>query len=207
MKDILAKRKEAERRARIETILRAGRKLFLKKGYSNTTMRDICQASELSTGAVYFYFKGKDEIYARICEESFHILLEMFKNAVKDLPSPMDRLHSLKAAYLKFYSRCNDRWLMLNSGFRNASLAPELLDRIEQLDVQTLSVPHETVIDLLEEKGLSQQYDCMEITIALWASVEGLLTIHNQGYFKNTQLTLEQLVDTQINIFFKGLQT
>jgi len=206
MKDILVKRKEAERRKRVERILRAGGKLFLKKGYANTTMRDICQRAELSTGAVYFYFTGKDEIYTNICEESFHVLLDMFRNAVKDLPSPMDRLNELKKTYLKFYTTCHDRWLLLTSGFRNAGLSHELMERIEQLDVQTLSVPHETIIDLLEEKGLAQKYDSMEITIALWASIEGLLTIHNQGYFKNTQLTLDQLVDTQLDIFLKGLQ-
>ncbi len=206
MKDILIKRKEAERRERVKRILGAGRKLFLKKGYANTTMRDICQGAELSTGAVYFYFKGKDEIYAKICEESFHVLLDMFRNAVKDPPTTMERLDALKKTYLKFYTTCHDQWLLLTGGFRNAGLSPELMERLEQLHVQTLSVLNETIIDLLEEKGLSQKYDSMEITIALWASVEGLLTIHNQGYFKNTTLTLEQLVDTQFDIFFRGLQ-
>ena len=60
MNTVTAKRKEGDRQERIQRILKAGGKLFLEKGYLNTTMRDICREAELSTGAVYFYFKGKD---------------------------------------------------------------------------------------------------------------------------------------------------
>ncbi len=92
MKKVTAKRKEGERQDRIQSILRAGGKLFLKKGYLNTTMRDICMEAELSTGAVYFYFKGKEEIYAEICVESLNILLTLFQDVVKNNEIPVDRI-------------------------------------------------------------------------------------------------------------------
>ena len=47
---------------RKEQILMATWECFAEKGYHDTTMRDISRVSKLSTGAIYNYFKGKDEI-------------------------------------------------------------------------------------------------------------------------------------------------
>ena len=38
-------------------IIDAAMKLFLEKGYENTTMQDIVEASGMSKGAIYHYFK------------------------------------------------------------------------------------------------------------------------------------------------------
>ena len=206
MKDILARRKQAERRERITRILGAGRNLFLRKGYASTTMRDICEAAELSTGAVYFYFSGKDEIYASICEESFHVLLDMFDTALKETTAPLERLHAMKSAYLAFYTDHHERWVMLNSGFRNAGLPDELFKTLEALDHRGISLLHDTVSALLDEKNIAGKYDSRKITMALWASAEGLLTLHNQKYFEYTQTTLEEMLNMQIAIFLRGLQ-
>lgn len=206
MKDLCARRHRVERKARIETILRAGRTLFLSKGHASTTMRDICRAARLSTGAVYFYFSGKDEIYASICEESFHVLLDMFAAAIEEGAPALDRLAALKTAYLQFYRTHNERWVMLSSGFRTADLPPELYRRLEQLDLQAIGVAQNTVRDLLAERGLDGVWTSQEVTLALWASVEGLFKLHSQKYFEYLDITLEEMVDTQIAVILQGLQ-
>ncbi|MCP4714252.1 MAG: TetR/AcrR family transcriptional regulator [Deltaproteobacteria bacterium] len=204
MKEILSKRKEAERQKRVGRILRASRKLFLKKGYTNTTMRDVCREAALSTGAVYFYFNGKDEIYASICEETFRLLLGMFREAHSDALAPLDNLIAMKDAYLAFYTDHYDRWVML-CNFRTVELPDVLLHRLEELDAQGLALLYETVDALLQEKGLSQSYDCREVSVALWASVEGLLTLHHHGQLVHVDKTLEEMVDMQHRIFIQGL--
>jgi len=39
------------------------RQLFLKKGYSETTIRDISTAADVTPGAIYLYFKGKRDLF------------------------------------------------------------------------------------------------------------------------------------------------
>ena len=46
----------------VEKILDAAAQLFLQKGYQNTTLQDIIDATKLSKGAVYHHFKSNDEI-------------------------------------------------------------------------------------------------------------------------------------------------
>jgi len=52
--------------ARREQILVAARACFLRKGLHNTSMQDLIKEAGLSVGAVYRYFKSKDEIIAAI---------------------------------------------------------------------------------------------------------------------------------------------
>ena len=52
--------------ARREQILAAARICFLNKGLHNTSMQDLIQEAGLSVGAVYRYFKSKNDIIAAI---------------------------------------------------------------------------------------------------------------------------------------------
>ncbi|MFI5889417.1 TetR/AcrR family transcriptional regulator [Actinoplanes sp. NPDC051513] len=54
--------------ARREQILAAARVCFLSKGLHNTSMQDLIHEAGLSVGAVYRYFKSKNDIIAAIAE-------------------------------------------------------------------------------------------------------------------------------------------
>ncbi len=54
--------------ARRRQILTAAYRCFGERGFHKTTMRDICRAADLSAGAVYNYFSGKEEIVEAVAE-------------------------------------------------------------------------------------------------------------------------------------------
>lgn len=54
---------------RVKEILDASFKVFLKKGYSNTSMEDIINETSLSKGGFYYYFNNKEDIFFMILEE------------------------------------------------------------------------------------------------------------------------------------------
>src|SRR5207237_4793311 len=45
-----------------ERILDAALRLFRKRGFDQTTMRDIAAEAEVATGAAYYYFSSKEEM-------------------------------------------------------------------------------------------------------------------------------------------------
>ncbi len=53
----------------IQLILRVSNKLFIEKGYNNTSIQDITNKINLSKGAIYHHFKSKEDIFLRICDE------------------------------------------------------------------------------------------------------------------------------------------
>jgi AcrR family transcriptional regulator len=56
--------------ARRRQILDAARRCFVRDGFHATSMQDVLAEAELSVGAVYRYFKGKDDIIAAIVAEA-----------------------------------------------------------------------------------------------------------------------------------------
>lgn len=60
--------------ARRQQILDAARVRFASHGFARTSMPDLVETSGLSIGAIYRYFKSKDEIVAAICEHATQAL-------------------------------------------------------------------------------------------------------------------------------------
>ena len=51
-----------------ERIVNAATRVFSERGFHRATMQDIVRASGLSVGAVYTYFKSKDELILAGCD-------------------------------------------------------------------------------------------------------------------------------------------
>ena len=57
----------------VEKILEVSQRLFLKKGYDNTTIQDIVdELGGLTRGAIYHHFKSKEEIMDALTDKMFH---------------------------------------------------------------------------------------------------------------------------------------
>src|SRR5918997_1478939 len=52
---------------RRQQILDAAAACFSRRGFHQTTMQDICAEADLSPGAVYRYFRSKEEIIQAMC--------------------------------------------------------------------------------------------------------------------------------------------
>ena len=56
----------------VEKILDVAQRLFLEKGYDNTTIQDIVnELGGLTKGAIYHHFKSKEEIIDALSEKLF----------------------------------------------------------------------------------------------------------------------------------------
>lgn len=66
----LREKKKMETQARI---LGVSKEIFLKKGYSETTMDEIASKANIGVGTLYNYFKSKAEIFIAIMSEDMFI--------------------------------------------------------------------------------------------------------------------------------------
>jgi AcrR family transcriptional regulator len=64
----MPKLKPTTQAARREHILDAAEECFARSGFRGTTMQDICKAAKVSAGALYLYFRSKEELIAGIAE-------------------------------------------------------------------------------------------------------------------------------------------
>jgi AcrR family transcriptional regulator len=67
--------------ARRQQIIDAAYRCFARKGFHQTTMREIYEEAELSPGAVYHYFEGKHEIIAASFDFDYQRSVDLFEAA------------------------------------------------------------------------------------------------------------------------------
>ncbi|HMB20520.1 MAG TPA: TetR/AcrR family transcriptional regulator [Spirochaetota bacterium] len=96
-----------------QEILDTARKLFLQYGYNGISMRTIASKAKLTTGAVYFHFKNKREIYETICHEALNILNRLFKEGIDSRETSPKKLISTFDSYLTFYNEYRDYYNIL----------------------------------------------------------------------------------------------
>jgi AcrR family transcriptional regulator len=72
----IQERRQLERQQRRRKIQRVARRIFAERGFAGTTIEEIARKSSLSVGAIYLYFKSKEELYVSLLQESLEQLAE-----------------------------------------------------------------------------------------------------------------------------------
>ncbi|WP_137990733.1 TetR/AcrR family transcriptional regulator [Streptomyces vilmorinianum] len=74
--------------ARRRQIIDGAARCFARNGFHATSMQDVLAEVGLSAGAVYRYFRGKDELIAAIADEAFSGIRVAFEEASRVTPPP-----------------------------------------------------------------------------------------------------------------------
>ena len=59
----------AEDKATREKLLESAKQEFMEKGYMKASLRTICKNAGVTTGALYFFFQGKEDLLKELVEE------------------------------------------------------------------------------------------------------------------------------------------
>lgn len=57
-----------------EKLLISAKAEFMEKGYNKASLRSICKNAGVTTGALYFFFKDKEDLFAALVEEPLNKL-------------------------------------------------------------------------------------------------------------------------------------
>ncbi|MBF6263402.1 TetR/AcrR family transcriptional regulator [Nocardia farcinica] len=82
---------------RRQQILDAAQRCFARKGFFETSMQDVFAESGLSAGAVYRYFKSKNDLVAALAGQTSVQLRAVITAAVRAerLPTPAELVHTV----------------------------------------------------------------------------------------------------------------
>lgn len=83
-----------------QEILHSAHACFAKKGFEVSTVDDIVAHSGISKGAIYNYFKSKDEIYLALMDGQTNETGTKFTKAISKRETALDKLNYLIDAYL-----------------------------------------------------------------------------------------------------------
>jgi len=85
-----------------DAILRAARDLFTKKGFANTSVREICGKAEVTVPSLYYHFGDKDGLFQAVVAESLNLdhFCASLVEAVEGCDRPQEKLRAYTGAYL-----------------------------------------------------------------------------------------------------------
>lgn len=69
-------------------IVAAATRLFARRGFAETSMRQIAEAAGVSKAAIYHHFRDKDRLYRSLLEEAIDSLTRAMKRVLDDGPAP-----------------------------------------------------------------------------------------------------------------------
>ncbi len=166
------------RTTRREAVLRAARKVFEKKGLEGASIRMIATAAKCTTGAIYPYFKGKEEIYAEVLSRSLESWRRALVADIEAARTPEKRFEAALVSHFTWYAeRPNDLSLALYlfNGLKPQGLTREL---DAQLNSQLKSILAIYSTLLREIAGFNERDAEVEVGVH-FAMLFGLLTLYH----------------------------
>ena len=123
---------------RHEQICDAALHLFARKGYHQTSVREIAEAARLSVGALYTYIKSKEDILLLVYDRIFGLFQERMSEAMVKRGDPTAQLRAAIEATLRLYDEFHDLILVLYQ--ESHTLRREALQQLFEVDRRYVSM-------------------------------------------------------------------
>jgi AcrR family transcriptional regulator len=140
MNTTTSRRREATEQRRL-AILRAARKVFARKGYTETVVDDIAAEADIGKGTLYLYFPSKEQIYLAALMEDARKLNRLTRDSMAAAATWRDKLRAYLDVRLQYFDSHQDFVRIYMTEFRNMcmqgkALAPELHHLIREGEEQ-----------------------------------------------------------------------
>jgi TetR/AcrR family transcriptional regulator, cholesterol catabolism regulator len=88
---------------RLDRILRIAAAEIARRGFHNTSIRDISRATGVSVSGLYYYVGSKEELLYRIQDHCFGTVLDNLEGRLAGVEEPGRRLQILVENHLRFF--------------------------------------------------------------------------------------------------------
>lgn len=200
---------EEQQSTTLERILVEAKQEFLEKGYQRASLRNIVKKAGVTTGALYGYFKNKEELFEALVGESYHKILDMYYQVLQSFfrLSPEEQMQNMEAMTRRNVAAMTDYIYSHFDSFKlilccsDGTKYSDIVQQMVSMDVdathmfaqnsQQLRVPVSPVNPMLEQMLISGMfttyfqlvvYDVPQEEAA--AYTDQLLTFHVAGWEK-----------------------
>lgn len=102
---------------RQEQIIDIACRLFARRGYEGTSLRDIAEEAKITKAALYYHFPNKEALYHRIVLDSLQALIYHVRAAVDLAPSALEKVRQFMLVSADFMDADRDSWMAGSNAF------------------------------------------------------------------------------------------
>ena len=90
----------------LNRIISAAKHEFMSKGYRDASLRDIAKDAHVTTGALYGYFKNKEDLFGALVHSSYYGFQQIYRDVLNEFmklpPETQRETHNqLTIAYMR----------------------------------------------------------------------------------------------------------
>ncbi|CEP77843.1 MAG: TetR/AcrR family transcriptional regulator [Defluviitoga tunisiensis] len=187
-------------------IMDAAEKLFIQKGYQNTTMTEIAKKSKLAKGTLYLYFSSKKDLYFTSVERALRTLKELIDEGINNCKNGFEKVVSMGKTYVNFSINYENYYRLILDYETQETKFDESDPNVKKAYEKSEEIFNLLVSSVTEGKNdgsIDKNLDTTKISIVLWAEITGLVqqvSLRRDLYKKWTALNPGQIFDYYIEV-------
>lgn len=195
----MTRQAEASRKTKAK-IVEVARELFIKKGYSETSLKDILSAGNISKGNLYHHFRGKEFLFLHIVEEDYTEWLNQWKEREVHSRNAVEKLYDF--AHFSIQTSFNSPFIHATEEFfASAFKSKEVIETITCIEEQYFEVIENILKEGIREGSwkIENIYVTTKVVSSLFFGLESMLK-------DNVNQDRKKIYEESVRILVKGLQ-
>ncbi|MGG3572644.1 TetR/AcrR family transcriptional regulator [Bacillus gobiensis] len=160
-----------------DLIIKTSMTLFNQKGYSQTSIQDIMEATGLPKGAIYRRFENKNDIVLATFESSGHILHSYFAKAVQSANTAAEKIIAMCYVYEDAVNNppVPGGCPLLNTAIESDYGFPELHEKASEAYNETLLYIKSIIDEGIGNKEFHKNVDSLSLASFIFSAIEGAI--------------------------------
>ena len=191
----ISEKKILKKQALRKAILDFAERVASLEGWEAVTMRRISAEINYSLPVIYDYFKNKEEIIYNLAFKGYTILLDKLKSIAESDANIRQISVDLAKAYIEFAQTHKAFYLAMYGQEGISSFMPGNPKEAEKV--------FDFIQDWLKSlvvKNLAKIPDTWEATKLIWATLHGLIALHNINQINDDKISIDQVAVDFINL-------
>lgn len=188
---------EEEQAKRRHEIFHQVVKVFLKKGFQETSMREIAETAGLGKSTLYDYFQNKDEILVYYFEDQLNDLTAAAQQIAMQNKSAGQRLREITHMHMELLQA--NKNLFLKMSMESQRLKPESQKRIQEKRHVYQDLLRALIDEGIREGAFRKVDSLVAARILITSMAPVVFTSRPTG-------TPQEMVEETMDIFFKGIE-
>ena len=187
---------------RKEQIMSAALSVVVAKGYDQSRMDDIVEKSQLSKGAIYWYYKSKEEVYLSLVDYWFLQYSSGVVDTLQQQESASDQLKALFEFFIGQFDKNAATFKLLVEFWRLAGLNPDFNAKLQQIYSDFL----EYIIEIIKVGVANGEFKNVEpriTALSILINIEGITWF---TLFDKSGVEAHEYIYTISNFILKGLK-
>ncbi len=180
-------------------ILSKSRELFEQYGYQKTTLTDIAKSVGKVKTAIYYYFSGKEEIFAQLVQTEAETFNRKLFTAMEVVPEPIQKLEVYVETRMKLMQQLSHRYSFLKRDFF------ELMPIVEANRTESDNREIAYVTAILEEISATKKAEIADIEYSAKMLVNTIKGLEVQMYVTDQIIIPEQEIEKFRNLLLYGV--